>query len=356
MVVLVLGWSALSGSAAALGTDLADTARAVVSGTSVLSEASAYAPGRSAAADDTTALREYLTRLTTQRAAVGGRPAPPGAAPVVLPADELPATALGALLVDAGISPAAVNKGVRQAVVFLYEGGAVLGCLVLWMRLRRPSAAPRPARRLIAEWTLAGLALLAVAIVAPQITDSYGLLRLYQQLLPVLGVTVLVALTAVAGLARAPRWTGPIIAAVVVAVLITTSGLLPRATGAYPPQLNLADAGPYYRAYLASSADVAVAGTVQAHVPAAAWLVADSRDSLNLRALAGRQPDEGIAPGAIPDDAWLLVTRYSAGEVVAVAVVGDRVIRYTFPLADVAQGRPLVAMTADHLLYGPYGR
>jgi hypothetical protein len=215
---------------------------------------------------------------------------------------------------------------------------------------------PRPAAPVVAEWALAGIVLLALAVVAPQITDSYGLLRLYQQLLPVLGIAVVVALVAGAGLLRRPRWTGPIAAGIVTAALVTTSGLLPRATGGYPPQLNLAAAGPYFRAYLAGPRDVAVADMVETHLPADAWIVADSRDAPNLRALADRRPDEGVAPGTVPDDAYLLVGMARPGEALAVAVVGDRVIRYTFPLADVASDRRVVATTADHVLYGPRGR
>jgi hypothetical protein len=90
-------------------------------------------------------------------------------------------------------------------------------------------------------------------------------------------------------------------------------------------------------------------------VPAGAWIVADSRDSADLRALAGRTPAEGIGPGAVPQDAYLVVTRDAPGEAVAVAVVGDRVIRYTFPLAAVTTGRRLIAVAGDHLLYTPSG-
>jgi uncharacterized membrane protein len=356
MIVLVLGWSALTGSAAAFGADLAGTARAVFTGADVESGASSYWFGGRAPADDPEALRTYLTELTAARPAVGARPPTNGAEPVVIPADELPTTVLGGALADVGISPEAVNTVVRQAVVLLFEGGAVVGCVLLWLRRRRSTAVPRSALPDVAEWALAGILLLAAAVVLPQVTDSYGLLRLYQQLLPVLGITVVVALIEASRVLRRPRWTGRIAAGLVIGALVTTSGLLPRATGGYPPQLNLAAGGPYFRAYLAGSDDVTVARLVRADVPADAWIVADSRDTLNLRALADRQPEEGVAPGAVPDDAYLLVGLAGPGDVLAVAVVGDRVIRYTFALADVNRGRRIVFRTADHVLYTPYGR
>jgi hypothetical protein len=263
---------------------------------------------------------------------------------------------LGSLLADAGISPGGLNTAVRQAVVLLFEGGAVVGCLLLWLRRRRPPAVPRGALPVVAEWALAGVLLLGVAVILPQITDSYGLLRLYQQLLPVLGIAVVLALIAAGRVLRRPRWRGRIAAGLVIGALITTSGLLPRATGGYPPQLNLAAGGPYFRAYLAGPEDVAVAGLVRARVPADAWIVADSRDALNLRALADRQPAEGVGPGAVPDDAYLLVGLAGPREALSVAVVGDRVIRYTFALAEVNRGRRAVFRTAGHILYTPSGR
>lgn len=354
MIALVLGWSALTGSAAAFGADLAGTARAVFTGADVESGASGYRLGGPAPVDDAEALRTYLSELTAARAAVGARPAGNGAEPVVMPADELPATVIGGVLADLGIPPEVLNTVVRQAVVLLFEGGAVVGCVLLWRR--RPTAVPRSASPVVAEWALAGVLLLAVAVVLPQITDSYGLLRLYQQLLPVLGIAVVVALIEAGRVLRRPRWTGRIAAGLVIGALVTTSGLLPRATGGYPPQLNLAAGGPYFRAYLADPEDLAVAGRVRAGVPADASIVADSRDALNLRALADRRPEEGVAPGAVPDDAYLLVGLGGSGDARAVAVVGDRVIRYTFPLAGVDRGRRVVFRTTDHVLYTPYGK
>ena len=328
----------------------------MVTGAEVESGASGYGLGKQTPADDPEALRTYLTELTATRVAAGARSAPNGAGPVMLPADELPTTLLGAALADGGISPKVVNTVIRKAVVLLFEGGAVAGCIVLWLRRRPSTTVPRYALPVITEWAIAGIMLLAIAVVLPQITDSYGLLRLYQQLLPVLGITVVVALIEAGRVLRRPQWTGRIAAGLVIGALVSTSGLLPRAIGGYPPQLNLAAGGPYYRAYLADADDSIVAGLVRTSVPADAWIVADSRDALNLRALADRLPEEGVAPGAVPDDAYLLVALTGSGDGLAVAVVGDRVIRYTFALATVNQGRRIVFRTADHVLYSPYGR
>jgi hypothetical protein len=363
LIVMVLGWAALTGSATAFAGDLAATARAIGGKATVLSDSTRYSPVRSGAAtDDTTALRGYTDQVAVQRSDDGARQVPASCVPVVLPADALPPTALGRATASLGLSPATLNTRVRHGFVLLFEIGAVAGCALLWWRRR---VAPAPTTTLIAELVTAAVVLLGVGIAVPQLTDSYGLLRIYQQLLPVLGIAVVVALvTAVRAIGRfaarrglrAPRSSVSVVVTVVVAAcLVTTSGLLPRLTGGYPPQLNLADAGPYFRGYLAEPDDVAAARWIRDNLPADAWVVADSRDTANLRSLTTLHPDEGIAPGAIPSDAYLMVA-VDGTDAIATAVVGDRIIRYAVPLACLADGRSVVHAAGTHVLYSPYGR
>jgi hypothetical protein len=216
----------------------------------------------------------------------------------------------------------------------------------------------RPAAPVLAELAMAGVLLLGLSLAVPQITDSYGLLRIYQQLLPVLAIAVITLLVAVARRVFRGRRAGVDVAVTVVVLgcLLTVTGLLPRATGGYAPQLNLAAAGPYQRAYLAGPADAAAAAAVGRFLPVDAVVVADSRDAVNLRALAGLAPVEGIAPGAVPADAYLLVRPAGGGRLTATAVVGDRVIGYRLPVDAVAAGRPVVLVTGSHVLYGPVRR
>jgi hypothetical protein len=146
-----------------------------------------------------------------------------------------------------------------------------------------------------------------------------------------------------------------VVTVAVATCLITMTGLLPRITGGYAPQLNLANAGPYYRGYLAGPDDVGMAQWVRDNLPPDAWVVADSRDTANLRALTGLSPDEGVLPGVIPDDAYLLLT-LDGTNAVATAVVGDRIIRYAMPVGCLTAGRSVVHAGAAHVLYAPYGR
>jgi uncharacterized membrane protein len=362
LIVMVVGWAALTGSATAFVGDLTATARAIGGKATVLSDSTRYSPVRAGAAlDDTTALRAYTERVAVQRADDGVRPAPASCTTTVLPADALPPTALGRATTAVGLSPDTLNTRIRHGFVLLFELGAVVGCVLLWWR----RAVPAPQTTLMAELSTAGVVLLAAAVAVPQLTDSYGLLRIYQQLLPVLGIAVVVTMVTVVHAAGrfaarrglpAPRSTVAVVATVVVAAcLITTSGLLPRLLGGYPPQLNLADAGPYFRGYLAEPDDVAAARWIRDNLPADAWVVADSRDTANLRSLTTLNPDEGIVPGSIPSQAYLMTT-VDGTDAIATAVVGDRIIRYVIPLACLADQRSVVHAAGPHVLYAPYGR
>ena len=66
------------------------------------------------------------------------------------------------------------------------------------------------------------------------------------------------------------------------------------------------------------------------------------------------QPQEGLAPGTAPAEAYVGVkTTVDARAAVAVAVVGERVLRYTFPIGCLTTGRPLVHQAPGHRVYGP---
>jgi hypothetical protein len=332
LATMLVGWALCTGSAAAFAADVAQTGRAIGAQAMVLSDSTRYLRPGDDAPDDATALKSYLDTVRGER----GLP-DPGCPPATLPADELPPTALG----DVIRAPHAVNTLLRQAFVLLFMAGAAAGCAVLWWRARHPA---RPSVRVLAETGTAALVLLGVAVVAPQITDSYGLLRLYQQFLPLLGPAVLLALTVVAR-GRPARW---VLTALVVAALATTSGLVPRLTGGYPPQLNLAASGSYYRAWYATAADARDAARVEAALPPGVPLLADSRDAAVLRAYTELRPLEGVGPGTVWPDSYLVVRDGGA-----TAVIGERVVRYTFPLSCLTAGRTLLVDAGDLHVYGP---
>jgi hypothetical protein len=279
----------------------------------------------------------------------------------LLPADVLPDAPAGAALAAAGVDPATANSLFRSAAVVLYQGGAVVGAALLWWqspsrhRPRPPPGRPdRPGRRdrpVLAALSIASLLLLAGAVAAPQLSDDYGPLRLFQQALTVLAIAVVLAVATV--LRRlSPVMADRVAVGVAVGCLLTTSGVVPQLTGGYPPQLNLNNAGNYYRAYYTEKSDLSTSRWLDSHLSRTAVIVADGRDSTNLRGLTGLWPLTGLVPGAVPAYASVLVTTTDGRSATATAVVGDRVLRYEFPLACVAAGRPLLHIDGVHRLYG----
>jgi uncharacterized membrane protein len=206
--------------------------------------------------------------------------------------------------------------------------------------------------RVLTALGLAALGLLGATVVLPQLSLNYGLLRLFQQFLILLApMVVLLLTTALGGFGRRLPAAGA--AAVVTACFVSTSGLLPQFLGGYPPQLNLNNAGPYYRAWYAAAEDVTAARWLAASVPAGAVIAADSADTALLRASTRFDPREGVAPGIVPAEAYLRVDAGGDGRAQAVLVADDRILTISFPLRCVAAGRPLLYSRDGRLVYGP---
>jgi hypothetical protein len=374
LLVFAVVWAGATGSAGALGGTLYRAAAAVIAHDIVSSDSTRYTslqmpPGLS----DRERLAHYIAHLRQTDQGIGSPPPARGCEVQLLPEDELTRTTAGAAVAGLGVDPAALNTWMRGGAVLLYELGAVAGLVLLWLRTRRSARwGDRRDAILLTMLTAGGLALLAATVVAPQLADGYGLLRLYQQVLVVSGPVIVLVVWSTARwsaswLARRTR-RGPLsepsttrgrraadvaTGALVVGCLLSTSGLMPQLTGGYPPQLNLNNAGPTYRAYYGTGDDVSLSDVVRRSLPPDSYIIADTRDTANLLSLTHVYPQEGLAPGAIPPGALLLVNTTDGQSVVAVAVLGERVVRYTFPLRCAVKGRTLLHAAGPHRVYGP---
>jgi hypothetical protein len=359
LVVLAAGWATVTGIDAVVGSTVRQAADAVGSRAEVSSDATAYSlVGGSRRLTDQETLDRYVARLRTANATAEVVPAALGCVVRLLPADVLRTTPAGTALADVGIDPGTANSALRTAAVVLYQVGAIAGtallCWLGWSRRRRGRPV-EPDRLVVGSLAAASLLLLAGTVVVPQLSDDYGPLRLFQQALTVLAAGVVLAVATAVRKLRAGAAADRMVVGIAVGCLLTTSGVLPQLTGDYAPQLNLNNAGSYFRAYYAQSDDLATSGWIDANFGPGSAMVADSRDNANLRALTRLQPRVGLAPGAVPRAEPVLVTSDDGRSAVATAVVGDRVLRYEFPLSCVSAGRSLLHADGGHLVYGPAG-
>jgi hypothetical protein len=357
LLVFTLFWATMTDSASAVGASL-KTAAAAVTGQFSAGDKDARLEATVGPVGGTeqAALEWYVAQVI--RPAVGTAP-DPGCAPIAEPAETLRMTPVGAVLNQAGVPPGDLNGWLRQAAVVVFEGGAALGVLILLIRELGRSARPRRAPTALAELSITGFLLLALPVVAPGLSASYGPQRLYQQMLIVLGPAVLIALRSVLGIRaaragrRPSRATGVCIAMIVVGCLLSTSGLIPNLTGGYEPQLNLNNSGPTYHTFYADGNDKEMTGWIRDHLEADTAILADARDSLNVRAMTHLDPYGGLFPGAVPDPAHLLLRTTDGQSATAMVILPDRMVRYRLPLACVTTGRPLVHAVGILRLYGP---
>lgn len=170
-----------------------------------------------------------------------------------VPQPTLPVTPLGQLLGGEKVL-AGLHGTIRGGIAKLLQLLIVVGCLVLWWRIKR--------RRhnkydLYVLSLCGGSTLLLVALtVLPQLSVDYGVLRLFQQLLFILALPIIAALIWIGTLVT--KHVNRIYACVAVflaCIFLHTSGFLTQITGAYTPQLALNNSGFYYDAYYTTDSE-----------------------------------------------------------------------------------------------------
>jgi hypothetical protein len=359
IIIFTLSWAVMTNSASAVGYNLrtADTAGTGQFGSGVDDPALVPTDGPMGGTEQA-ALEWYVAQVV--RPATGSAPAPATrCAPIAQPVDISPVTPVGALLERIGVPPGALNTVLRLGAVAVFEGGAALGVLLLLLRELGRRVRPRRAPTALPELSVTAFVLLALPVVAPAISSSYGPQRLYQQLLIVLAPAVLIALRTVLGIRatrarrRPGRVAGVLTGLIVVGCLLSTSGLIPNLTGGYPPQLNLNNAGPVYQAFYADDDDREMTDWIRGHLALGTPILADAHDSLNIRAMTGLDPHGDLFPGAVPDTAHLLVSTRDGRSATALVILPGRMVRYRLRVACVAAGRPLLHVSGALRLYGP---
>ncbi|MEU6340548.1 DUF2206 domain-containing protein [Streptomyces sp. NPDC046977] len=161
----------------------------------------------------------------------------------VTPEPNMALTAAGRSLRAAGLDTVTVNSLLRRFTAGLLQVLLIIGFVVLVIARR---GAFRPLRDQT-TLTVGAVALLGMLTVVPQLSVDYGALRAFQQ-----GLFFFAPFIA-AGLLSLLRWAGRrrvvIVYALMTALFLDLTGVVPKLLGGYPAQLQLSNAGQYYDIY-----------------------------------------------------------------------------------------------------------
>lgn len=168
----------------------------------------------------------------------------------------VPLTPIGSIL-NPLINMKSLHTNLRGLAAKFFQLMLVLGCIVLFISYWRK---PSQANKYLLALSAASLVLLIAQTLLPQLSVDYGTLRLFQQLLVILGLPIIIGILAVFRMLpwfkkHMYAWTG----IVVVILFWHLSGFLPQLTGGYTPQLALQNGGFYYNAYYIDDAETKAA-------------------------------------------------------------------------------------------------
>jgi uncharacterized membrane protein len=248
---------------------------------------------------------------------------------------NLPLTAVGRAVQNAGVNVIAANNFVRKSVARLLQVLLLVGLAVtIWAQRSR---AVKPDRD---QLTLAfgSLAVIAVLTALPQLSVDYGVLRAFQQGLFVFATFI------VAGSLWLLRWSGrrsrgvPPACALALVLFLDLTGVAPAIFGGYPPQLQLANAGLYYDIYYTHPEEISAAEWAQARIDElqrlniATSLQTDRFTFLRLQTEIKAPSAQDIYPTLIaPDSFVLLGTSTVRDDLVTIYYKGD-LVTYRYPL------------------------
>ena len=255
---LLSSWKEVIGHSSDVGS--ADTSNSLVGGSNVTDDqrmAAYLAETRAATAHD----RDQ--GLLYPQDVIDKAPTPVTSIP------DLPLTSVGTGLQHLGLPVANLNGLVRFGIAAAIQLLLVIGTAValLGLRYRRIRAELTPSRDQ-AALAVGSIAVLVLLTLVPQLTVDYSVLRALQQGIFFFGPFM------AAGLLWALRWCGryrtPVLAAVIAVMAIDLTGVVPRLTGGYQPQLALSDSGQYYDEYFPTSEEMDAAAWLQSvyeHIP-----------------------------------------------------------------------------------------
>jgi uncharacterized membrane protein len=266
--------------------------------------------------------------------------------------DRLPLTPIGKLARKAGVDVAAVNEAVRQASAKVLQLFVVLGLLsVLWRRRR--------SRQPPSEFYLLGVAMVVVlllVVLVPFLSVKYGLLRVFQQSLPVLGVFVVAGSLALVVRTRRQRRIR-VAAVVALAFFASSTGVLTTVVGGYEPQLHLSNSGTYYNVYYSHPEEVAAVDwlrrtiTPGGHEDVQREVQSDRYTFTRVATLSELNTGNDIFPWLVRRNAYVFLGYTNVARRESTVFLDGDLVTYRYPLSFLTDNKDLIYSSGGARVY-----
>lgn len=326
-----------------LGNRSSDVSYSLVAG-GTLTPAQRLEAYRTSALADTAAARAdgtYLPLSLVDRFPVGPYEPP-----------DLPLTAAGRAVSDAGIDVPLVNGAIRGGLARLLQVFVIIGlvagglALVRWFR-------PSYEFFLLAG---ASFAVVISQVLLPALTVEYGLLRAVQQGLFVLA-PFLVAGSIVPFVKLGMRRAMAIASALGLGFYLSLTGVLPSIVGGYPAQLHLSNSGVYYDLYYVQPQETAAISWLASRVGATTEVQSerqsDRYESSNPADFASFSVSDDIYPAFIRTDSVVFLGESVVEPSHASLPAGSDRLNYVYPVGLLDATKDLIYSSNGGLVYAP---
>ena len=159
------------------------------------------------------------------------------------PLKNLPLTKVGKLASHV-INVTTLNSIARTFIAKILQVLLLIGVLILYLRQRKKVTQKETYYIALG---LSCITMLILMTILPRLSVDYSVTRLFQQVLIIVALPIIIATELMFGFLGRFKFYALVIFFAL--IFLHLSGFIPQATGGYPPQLSLNNAGLYYDAY-----------------------------------------------------------------------------------------------------------
>jgi uncharacterized membrane protein len=209
------------------------------------------------------------------------------------------------------------TKAIQLGILFGF------GALLLWPRFRQNIST---GYLIMAALAITGMGLM---IALPFLSVSYGILRLFQQLLLIMGVVAIIGMIAPPALFRKDFIWIPAI--VIIGFFLLFSGFIPALTGGIPGQYNLDNSGQYYEVYYTHAEDVLAAQWIGREKTTSSKVFTDTTGLSKIRAYGDIQAATLVHPTMITAEDYVYATYTNTVFSRAYVANSINTVQYVYP-------------------------